>query len=91
LTGVIVDCWIGVVQETDRRIVRLAGRLSAAQIPEFLEACAVSSPLEIDLRELVSVDVPGIEALQRIEAGGALLTGAPGFIQLKLKRPPKSL
>src|SRR5687767_12205058 len=32
----IVDCWIGVVQKDDRRVVRLAGRLGEAQVPELL-------------------------------------------------------
>ncbi len=79
-----VDCWIGVVQETDRRLVRLAGRLSAAQVPELLEACANGSLLEIDLRDLVSADAAGIEALQRLRTRGATLVGAPGYLQLKL-------
>ena len=39
-----VDCWIGVVTEVDRRVVRLAGRLSVAQVPELLTACAAGGP-----------------------------------------------
>jgi hypothetical protein len=80
----LVDCWIGVVQETDRRLVRLAGQLSSAQVPELLEACAEVLPIELDLTDLVSADAPGIEALQRLRARGASLVGAPGYIQLKL-------
>ena len=79
-----VDCWIGVVDETDRRLVRLAGRLSVAQVPELLGACANVSPIQLDLTELVSVDPAGIEALQRLRDQGAALTGAPGYLQLKL-------
>lgn len=79
-----MDCWIGVVDEADRRLVRLAGRLSVAQVPELLEACADSAPLQVDLTDLVSVDVMGIEALQRLRSKGALLVGAPGYLQLKL-------
>ena len=82
-----VDCWIGVVQEIDRRVVRLAGKLSGAQVPELLEACGQSDGLQLDLSDLVSADVAGIEALQRIRAGGASLTGVPGYIQLKLDSP----
>jgi len=81
-----------VSEEADRRIVRLAGRLSIAQVPELLESCAVSGALRVDLTDLVSVDVAGIEALQGIRAGGAALVGAPGFIQLKLdsaNQPPQ--
>jgi hypothetical protein len=80
-----VDCWIGVVQEGDRRIVRLAGRLSVAQVPELLRVCAEGGPVEVDLTDLVSADTMGIEALQRIRATGASLVGAPGYIQLKLE------
>ena len=82
-----VECWIGVVQEADRRVVRLAGRLSVAQVPELLGACAGGAPLEIDLTELVSADVAGIEALQRLRGQGATLVGAPGYLQLKLDTP----
>lgn len=94
-----MDCWIGVVDEANRRLVRLAGRLSVAQVPELLQACADSVPLQVDLTDLVSVDVMGIEALQRLRSRGALLIGAPGYLQLKLDShtgatagspPPKS-
>jgi len=79
-----VDCWIGVVDEAHGRLVRLAGRLSVAQVPELLEACAATEPLQVDLSDLVSVDVTGIEALQRLRNQGATLVGAPGYLQLKL-------
>ena len=79
-----VDCWIGVVQEADRRLVRLAGRLSVTQVPELLTVCAEVLPIEIDLSDLVSADASGIEALQRLRARGATLVNAPGYLQLKL-------
>jgi hypothetical protein len=82
-----VDCWIGVAQETDRRLVRLAGRLSALQVPDLLEVCVDVLPLELDLGDLVSADPAGIEALQRLRARGATLVGAPGYLQLKLDSP----
>ena len=83
-----MDCWIGVVTEVDRRVVRLAGRLSVAQVPELLTACAGGGRLELDLTDLVSADVAGIEALQRVRANGATLVGTPGYIQLKLDSVP---
>ena len=83
----VVDCWIGVVQQTDRRLVQLAGRLSVAQVPELLGACAEAASIHVDLTELVSADVAGIEALQRLRGQGATLFGAPGYIQLKLDSP----
>jgi hypothetical protein len=79
-----VDCWIGVENEADRRLVRLAGRLSVAQVPELLGACANSVSIQIDLTDLLSVDTAGIEALQRLRNQGASLVGAPGYLQLKL-------
>jgi hypothetical protein len=82
-----VDCWIGVVTEVDRRVVRVAGRLSVAQVPELLRACADAGRLELDLTDLVSTDMSGIEALQRIRLKGATLVGTPGYIQLKLDSP----
>lgn len=79
-----VDCWIGVMDETDRRLVRLAGRLSVAQVPELLGVCANVTSIQLDLTDLVSVDATGVEALQRLRDNGAELTGAPGYLQLKL-------
>jgi hypothetical protein len=84
----MVECWIGVVQQADRRVVRLAGRLSIAQVPELLGACAGDdAALELDLTELVSADTAGIEALQRLRDLGATLMGAPRYLQLKLDSP----
>ena len=78
LGRIAVECWIGVVTEGERRIVRVAGRLSVAHVAGVLTACADSAVLEIDLTDLVSADVAGIEALQRVRAQGATLVGTPG-------------
>ena len=82
-----VECWIGVVDESDRRIVSLAGRLGEAQVPELLMACGEAGPLELDLSDLLSADAAGLEALQRVQARGATLVGVPGYIQLQLAAP----
>jgi hypothetical protein len=79
-----VDCWIGVVDESDRRVVRVAGCLGFAHVPELLRVCAGRRPLQLDLKDLVSADVAGIDALQRLRARGATLVAVAGFIQLKL-------
>jgi hypothetical protein len=79
-----VDCWIGVTTEAGRRVVKLAGRLSMAQVPELMIACTDDRAIELDLSDLVSADAAGIEALQRVRRAGASLTGTPGYIQLKL-------
>jgi hypothetical protein len=84
LSCIGMDCWIGVADEGGQRLVRLAGRLSTAQVPSLLEACSVPGALEIDLSDLISADAAGIEALQRVRLSGARLRGVPGYIQLKL-------
>jgi hypothetical protein len=86
----VVDCWIGVVQEGDRRVVRLAGRLGEAQVPELLQTCAGPGVLQLDLTDLVSADAAGLDALQRVQAGGVALIGVPGYIQLKLDSPSRT-
>ena len=83
----VVECWIGVVQQTDRRVVRLAGHLSVAQVPDLFGACAGEVPLDLDLTDLMSADVAGIEALQRLRDQGSTLMGASGYLQLKLNSP----
>jgi hypothetical protein len=84
---VIVDCWIGVAQEPGGRVVRLAGRFSAEQVPDLLGACAGGAPTAIDLTDLVSADAAGIEVLQRLRRQGATLLGTPGYLQLKIDSP----
>ena len=79
-----MECWIGVATDGDRRVVRVAGRLSVAHVSELLSACGEEQALEIDLTDLASADNAGIEALQRARAKGATLVGTPGYIQLKL-------
>ena len=79
-----MDCWIGVTTEGDHRVVHVAGRLRVAHVPELLTACAESSNLEIDLSDLVSADLAGIEALQQVRTKGATLVGTPGYIRLKI-------
>ena len=66
--------------------MRLAGRLTAAQLPELLGVC--EPPLRIDLTELVSADAAGVEALQRLRDQGALLLAVSGYLQMKLDSPP---
>jgi hypothetical protein len=79
-----VECWIGVVTEVDRRVVRVAGRLGVAHVRELLSACDGAGPLELNLTDLSSADNASIEALQRVRRKGATLVGTPGYIQLKI-------
>ncbi len=84
-----MDCWIGVEHEGDQWLVRLAGRLSGDQVPDLLKVCGEhgSDPVELELSDLLSADAAGIDALRRVRRAGALLTGTPAYIQLKLDTP----
>lgn len=81
-----MECRIEVAQECGGRLVRLAGRLGRAQVPDLLEACATGQGfVRIDLSDLLSADVVGMEALQRLREKGADLVSVPEYIQLKLE------
>ena len=79
-----MDCWIGVKRDGDRCVVRLAGRLTSAQVPELLRAFEGCGSIELNLSDLLSADASGTEALRRIRSAGATLIGTNGYIQLKL-------
>ena len=74
-----------IVDQPDRRLIRLAGRLAEAQVPELLEAHAGSSQVvHLHLGDLISVDRVGLEALDTLQRAGAQLVDVPAYIQLKL-------
>ena len=90
-----MECRIEVLQEDKHPIVRLAGRLAAAQTGAFLEACAAAGAAPVlDLTDLVSADAVGLDALLRLQAQGARLVGLPEYMRLELEvlvgegRPP---
>ena len=78
-------CRIEVTNENDRLVLRLAGHLTGAQVPDLLAACAraASSP-RVELDELMSADVIGIDALRRIEERGAELVGLLEYLRFEL-------
>ena len=84
-----MDCWIGIEHAGNQWLVRLAGRLSVDQVPDLLKVCGEhgSDSVEVELSDLLSADVAGIDALRRVRRAGALLTGTPAYIQLKLDAP----
>jgi hypothetical protein len=82
--GAAVHCRIQLRRENNRVVVHLAGRLAGQEVPELLEACGSGEPPILELDELVSADAIGLDALLRIEEGGALLIGLPEYIRLKL-------
>jgi hypothetical protein len=80
-----MQCRIDVRREGERLTVHLAGELTQEYVPAFLEACASEGPrLRVELDELVSADIVGVDALQRVEERGALLVALPYYLRLKL-------
>lgn len=80
-----MDCRIQVGQEGDLCIVRVAGRLEDAQVPDLLAACyEAEGAVLVDMTDVVSVDTIAVEALRRVRDAGARLVGVPKYIQLKL-------
>jgi hypothetical protein len=81
-----VTCRIEARYERDRWVVHLAGRLTEAQVPALLETCARGTePPLVELDDLVSADVVGIDALLRIEQQGAEFVGLAEYLRLKLE------
>jgi hypothetical protein len=80
-----VDCRIEVVRGATSVVVHLAGRLRHVQVSDFIEACIkAGAPLRVDLRELISTDAVGLDALLRVREMGATLEGVPIYLQLKI-------
>lgn len=80
-----MDCRIDVVRGAGGVVVRLAGRFRHAQVPDFMETCAVAdSPLRIDLSDLLSADAAGLDALLRVRERGATFEGVPTYLQLTI-------
>ena len=81
----LVECWIEILQEQQRLVVRLAGRLGEAQVAALVGACLQTKmPPRLELGDLVSADSMGIDALLRLEQRGAQLIGLPTSLRLKL-------
>ena len=79
-----MDCRIDVADQLGFRLVHVAGRLTDAHVPDLLGACATLEPIRLDLAELDSANVVGLEALRRLRRAGAEIIGAPPFIELLL-------
>lgn len=86
-------CRIQISREDGGAIVRLAGHLTGAQVPDLLAACAgAAGRARVELDELLSADVVGLDALLRVEERGAVLVGLLEYLQFELdalrrKRP----
>jgi anti-anti-sigma regulatory factor len=62
--------------------VRIAGRLTGADLPDVRALCeSANFPLCLDLSGLRSADNDGIQALRALEEAGAQLHGASPYIR----------
>jgi hypothetical protein len=81
----LVECLMEIVDGSDHRLIRLAGRLAEAQVPELLLVCSNKSlAIQLHLGDLISLDAVGLNALYELRRGGAQLLDVPAYIQLKL-------
>jgi hypothetical protein len=78
-----MECMIDVIERSDHRVIRLAGRLAEAQVPDLFSVCSARG-VQLDLGDLISVDLVGLDALHRLRQDGAVLVEVPEYIQLKL-------
>lgn len=86
-----VECWIDHADESTRRVVRIAGRLASAQVPDLLRVCASGERRELvlDLSDLLNADPVGLEALRRLQREGATFVKVSQYIRLKLDAAPR--
>jgi anti-sigma factor RsiW len=75
------------VEETARRrVVRVDGRLTAAEVSDLENALGDDPALaEINLRDLRSVDADGLAALRRMRAAGFALRETPPRIRFEIE------
>ena len=80
-------------RENQRDVVHLAGHLSEAQVPDLLATVMkglgidpmAAEPPVLELDELMSADVVGIDALLRVEQRGAQLVGLLEYLRFELE------
>ena len=72
-------------QEADVRVVRIAGRLTSAQVPDLLAACRETTcSVRVDLSDLLTADPIAIDALRRVREAGVEMVGLPRYLLAKL-------
>ena len=84
-----MECWIDVTDESERSVVRLAGRLAGAHVPDLSLVCSRSAAphLCLDLSDLLAADAVGVETLRRLRREGATLVGVSEYMRMKLDAP----
>ena len=80
-----VLCRIEVTRDPSGVVVKLAGHLTGAHVPDLLAACAERpSHSRVVLDEMLSADVIGLDALRRVEDHGAELEGLLEYLRFEL-------
>ena len=80
-----VLCRIEVTRDQAGVVVKLAGHLTGAHVPDLLAACAERpSHSRVMLDELLSADVVGLDALRRVEDHGAELVDLLEYLRFEL-------
>ncbi len=77
-----------VSQEADLRVVRIAGRLTSAQVPDLLAACREATcRVSVDLSDMLTADPIAMDALRRVREAAAEMVGLPRYMDAKLGSP----
>jgi hypothetical protein len=81
-----MECLIQHVDDEQRRLVVLAGRLAHHQVPDLLVVCAEAGGLKLvlDLADLLTADAAGSRALRRLSLEGATLLNVSEYLRIKL-------
>jgi anti-anti-sigma regulatory factor len=86
-----VECCLQIVQKGDVRVIRIAGCLSSAHVPDLLRACGeATGRVRVDLSDVLSIDPIALDALRRVKQAGAELVGVPQYMKFKLDSGVKS-
>jgi anti-anti-sigma regulatory factor len=81
-----MECLIQHVDDTERRVIQLAGRLAYDQVPDLLFVCSQAGSLKVvlDLGDLLTADSAGVRALRSLRGGGATFVNMSEYIRIKL-------
>jgi anti-anti-sigma regulatory factor len=81
-----MECLIQHVDDGERRVIQLAGRLGYDQVPDLLVVCSQADGLKVvlDLGDLLTADSAGVRALRRLRGDGATFVNMSEYIRIKL-------
>jgi anti-anti-sigma regulatory factor len=80
---------IDMITKGSTTVVKIAGDLQGQGVRELEQTCSgVCGGLVLDLSNLTSADVQGIDMIHRLRDGGARVRNASPWIRMLLKSPP---